>query len=101
MLSRRNFIGASSLALAGAACGTNSGAGASTTATPATAAVPPSIAGLASMQQLATPIAIDERRGRLERARALMRDHGSMRCCSPAEPPSPTSPACGGATAND
>ena len=39
------------------------------------ASVPPSIAALASMRQLATPITNDERLGRIERARALMARH--------------------------
>jgi Xaa-Pro dipeptidase len=75
MLTRRAFLEASSLALAGAAV-------------PATDPVetveqgqgqqelPPSIAALTPMRQGVRPISTDERRGRLEEARRLMGDHG-------------------------
>jgi Xaa-Pro dipeptidase len=38
--------------------------------------LPPAIRALTSMKGQATPITVDERRGRLERARRLMREHG-------------------------
>lgn len=40
------------------------------------AALPPAIRALTSMRGQATPISVDERRGRLERARGLMRANG-------------------------
>jgi Xaa-Pro dipeptidase len=70
MISRRRFV-----SLAAAAAGlpvirlsAQSGRGATTR-------LPPSIARLASMKDRATPITIDERRGRIDRARRLMADH--------------------------
>jgi Xaa-Pro dipeptidase len=75
MLSRRNFIGTSSLALAGAACGTAARSQDQPGATPVAAKLPPSIAALTSMTSQATPISLAERRGRLDRARALMVDN--------------------------
>jgi len=76
MLPRRRF-----LALAPAAAGlTLAGADVETRRDPgvpdqAVQSVPPSIAALTSMRQLATPITNDERLGRIERARALMARH--------------------------
>ena len=72
MLSRRKFLGTSSLALAGAACGTTSRSQVHAAATPSAAKLPPSIAALASMTSQAVPISVAERRGRLDRARTLM-----------------------------
>jgi Xaa-Pro dipeptidase len=71
MLSRRKFIGVSSLALAGTACRTEQ----RSTATPRTRdeTLPPSIASLTSMKDQVKPITAGERRGRIERARELMR----------------------------
>ncbi len=71
MLSRRKFIGVSSLALAGTACRTEQ----RSTGTPRTRdeTLPPSIASLTSMKDQVKPITADERRGRIERARGLMR----------------------------
>ena len=70
MLSRRSF-----LSLTGAAAGLSvtrlsaqRGRGGSEPAGP----LPPSIAALTSMRDRATPITIDERRARIDRARALM-----------------------------
>ncbi len=66
MLSRREFLATSSVALAGTAC----------TSSPANAGdadLPPSIADLQSMSELATPITVDERRARIDKARRLMR----------------------------
>jgi Xaa-Pro dipeptidase len=73
MISRRNFIGVSSLALAGTACrtqGTNGVVAAPRDGT----SLPPSIAALTSMKEQVTPITADERRTRIEKARKLMRD---------------------------
>jgi Xaa-Pro dipeptidase len=73
MLSRRNFIGASSVALAATACRV---AGEDVAAAPArsTDQLPPSIAALTSMKDQAKPITVEERRARLEKARRLMRE---------------------------
>lgn len=80
MYSRRKFLATSSLAVAGAACapgkreasaaqedehGGGGGGG----------ALPPAIAALTSMKDQATPISVDERRARLEKARRLMTEH--------------------------
>ncbi len=78
MLSRRRFIGASGLALAGTACGVageRDGAAEAAGQTAGPTKLPPSIAALTSMKDQATPITLDERRARLERARGLMRDN--------------------------
>jgi Xaa-Pro dipeptidase len=72
MLSRRKFLGTSSLALAGAACGTASRSQVQAAAAPSAPPLPPSIAALTSMTSQAVPISVAERRGRLERARTLM-----------------------------
>jgi len=78
MLSRRQFIGSSTLALAGTACGVGKAAsnahGSHDTQQGDAKKLPPSIAALTSMKGQATPISVEERRGRLERARALMTD---------------------------
>ncbi|HWP71879.1 MAG TPA: Xaa-Pro peptidase family protein [Gemmatimonadaceae bacterium] len=66
MLSRRRFVQASSLALTGTACNVAKG-----NESP-TSDLPPSIAALTSMKDQATPISVDERRGRIEKARRLM-----------------------------
>lgn len=78
MVSRRKFIGVSAIAVAGTACHapqahtnpepTADGAG--------DGAMPPAIAALTSAKAQAQPITVDERRARIERARALMRDNG-------------------------
>ncbi|MFQ5703476.1 MAG: M24 family metallopeptidase [Gemmatimonadales bacterium] len=69
MVSRREFFGISSLALAGTACGT---IGATDDADEK---LPPSIASLESMRDQARPITIEERQARIERARELMRNN--------------------------
>ena len=75
MVSRRKFLATSSLAIAGTACASGGkeanaaqerGQGASADV------LPPAIAALASMKDKATPISVDERRSRLEKARKLM-----------------------------
>ncbi|MDQ8164929.1 MAG: Xaa-Pro peptidase family protein [Gemmatimonadota bacterium] len=73
MLSRRTFIARSSAGIAGAAIVTSIPEDAR--AQQATA-LPPAIRALTSMRSQATPISIDERRARLEKARRLMRSNG-------------------------
>src|SRR5437660_5070153 len=71
MLSRRAFLWFSTLAGSGlpfARVTAQRSRGASSDTGP----VPPSIAALASMRSQATPISVDERRGRIDRARRLM-----------------------------
>lgn len=75
MTSRRHFIRASSLTLAATATGVWSAEAhaAGTVATPAEGmALPPSVAELRPMTDGVTPISVDERRARIERARGLM-----------------------------
>lgn len=69
MLSRRRFVQTSTLAITGSACGVQGGGGTGG------AGLPPAIAGLASMKDQATPISVEERRGRIEKARRLMAEH--------------------------
>ncbi len=73
MPSRRAFIGSSSVALA-AACAPGTRGAASASVTPRDAGTPPSIAALPSMKRQSSPITVDERKARLDRARVLMRD---------------------------
>lgn len=70
MLSRRRFVQTSSLALTGTACGVAKGAEGGTGSE-----LPPSILALTSMKDQATPISVDERRARLEKARRLMTEN--------------------------
>jgi Xaa-Pro dipeptidase len=70
MLSRRRFVQTSSLALTGTACGVASGNEGA-----AEESLPPSIAALTSMKDQATPISVDERRGRIEKAKRLMAEN--------------------------
>ena len=72
MLSRRTFLTTSGLAAAGAACA-QPGAGAATSS--GASDLPAPIASLTPMKDGVTPISVDERKGRLERARALMAEH--------------------------
>jgi Xaa-Pro dipeptidase len=75
MISRRNFLGVSSLAAVGAAAGCQpangrgSGSGSG-------AALPPSIAALSSRADEAVPISVAEREVRIEKARRLMTAQG-------------------------
>jgi Xaa-Pro dipeptidase len=73
MLSRRRFVQTSSLALTGTACGVAKGANESGEASGES--VPPSIAALTSMKDQATPISVDERKGRIEKAKRLMTEN--------------------------
>jgi len=68
MISRREFLGASSLALAGQATRW-------TTAGAQERPLPPSIAALTPMTEGVRPITVEERRGRIEKARRLMGEH--------------------------
>lgn len=72
MPSRRHFLGASVVTAAGITFGTRP----ASALVPACDELPPAIKALRSMKSQATPITLDERRGRIERARALMREHG-------------------------
>ena len=71
MLSRRRFVQTSSLALTGTACGVASGS----SENGGSKDLPPSIAALTSMKDQATPISVDERRARIEKAKRLMAQH--------------------------
>jgi Xaa-Pro dipeptidase len=73
MISRRHFLGSTSLAAAGAALRPSD---ALADAAPIPQEVPSSIARLTSWADRATPISVEERAGRVERARALMRVSG-------------------------
>ena len=72
MISRRDFLGGSAAAAAGL---TLSGCEA-TTASASDEALPPSIARLSSWADRARPITTEERAGRVENARRLMRQEG-------------------------
>jgi len=72
MISRRDFLGASTLAAAGAAIDP-AGALASEAIPPQD--LPPSIARLTSWTDRARPITTEERAGRVERAKRLMREN--------------------------
>lgn len=74
MVSRRKFIGVSAVAVAGTACHASA---ARTGPEPAAAegTLPPAIAALTSAKGRAQPITVDERRARIEHARALMHDN--------------------------
>lgn len=69
MLSRRRFVQTSSIALTGTACGV---ARESAAAAAAPDDLPPSIAALTSMKDQATPISVQERQARIEKAKRLM-----------------------------
>ena len=74
--SRRTFLATSSIALVGTACGVESAESQQVQATGSARTekpLPPAIAALTSMRSQAKPITVDERRGRLERAKQLMR----------------------------
>ena len=75
MISRRRFIEASSLAVAGTVTGCQSPHGASGGASQTTG-LPASIAALTSQTHRATPISVEERVARIEKARGLMTGHG-------------------------
>jgi Xaa-Pro dipeptidase len=70
LISRRNFLGTSSVAVAATACGVTGGQSQRTSSTDE--GLPAPIAALTSIESQATPISNDERRARLDRARELM-----------------------------
>ncbi len=74
MPNRRHFLRLAALA-SGASLVTSRSAGLQGTATTASATLPGPIAALLSMRAAALPITAAERRGRIERARALMARH--------------------------
>ncbi len=77
MLTRRTFLATSSLAVAATACtpaGTEGSAGAQES--PGTPDLPPALAALTPMKEGVTPISVDERKARLEKARRLMQQNG-------------------------
>jgi len=75
MITRRHFLGVSSLAVAGGVTSCQQGGeGAPGGATGG--AVPPSIAGLPDRAGEALPITVQEREGRIEKARRLMTTNG-------------------------
>ena len=76
MSSRRQFIGVSSAALTGAALAGSRLEGQRPATAQAGGEMPPAIKALKSMKDLATPITTEERRSRLEKARALMKTNG-------------------------
>lgn len=75
MISRRHFLGASTLAAAGAALDPAQSFAAPTDAL-LQQSLPPSIARLTSRADEATPISVAERAARVERAKRLMADTG-------------------------
>lgn len=75
MLTRRAFLQTSSLALAGTAPGGLLPGAPEGPGSQEADDLPPSITALTPMTDGVVPISVDERRARLERARALMREH--------------------------
>ncbi len=72
--SRRSFLGATAATAAALATGARpADAQARTPAAPGD--LPPAIKALKSMKSLATPISVDERRARIEKAKRLMREN--------------------------
>jgi Xaa-Pro aminopeptidase len=76
MVSRRSFLSLSSMTGLGLAAACAPGSKTPTPAETGSSALPPSIAALTSMRDRARPITADERRGRVEKARELMRRSG-------------------------
>jgi Xaa-Pro aminopeptidase len=74
MIKRRDFIGVSTLAVAGGACGVAGNASQARQSSGASdgKTLPSAIAALTSMKDQVTPISVDERKARLEKARRLM-----------------------------
>lgn len=73
MISRREFLGTSSLVVAGAAAGCQPSGGQGEEGSGEGSTLPPSIAALTSRAGEAVPISVAEREARIEKARALMR----------------------------
>ena len=74
MISRRAFLATSSLAAAGAACAPKASE-ANAAQQRAATDLPPALAALTPMKDGVVPISVDERKGRLEKARRLMAEH--------------------------
>src|SRR5574341_429757 len=75
MINRRDFIGVSTLAVAGGACGVAGNASQARSSSGDGKALPNAIAALTSMRDQVTPITVDERKARLEKARRLMTEN--------------------------
>ncbi len=73
MLSRRTFLTTTGVAVAGAACTPRAE---EANAAEDAADLPPAIAALTPMKEGVVPISVDERKGRLEKARRLMSEQG-------------------------
>ncbi len=73
MPSRRHFVSASSVALTGAALGLRTTRATASGDAVRTSALPPAIRALQPMTAGVTPISVDERRARIERARTMMK----------------------------
>ena len=76
MISRRNFLGVSSLAAVGAATGCQTATSQGEGSGQGGGALPPSIAVLTSRATEAIPISVAEREARIEKARRLMTANG-------------------------
>jgi Xaa-Pro dipeptidase len=77
MISRRDFLGASSLALAGSVAGCQPSPDSETAGSPVPDEdLPPSLTALTDLTHRAAPITSQEREGRIEKARSLMGRHG-------------------------
>lgn len=72
MINRRDFLGVSTLAVAGGACGVAGSATRDAGQSSSGAPVPSAIAALTSMKDQATPISAAERKARIEKAKRLM-----------------------------
>ncbi|HJU74729.1 MAG TPA: Xaa-Pro peptidase family protein [Gemmatimonadaceae bacterium] len=79
MIKRREFLEVSTLAVAAGAagaCGVAGSAQRDASKDASQSGVPPAIAALTSMKDQATPISVEERKARIEKARALMAERG-------------------------
>jgi Xaa-Pro dipeptidase len=76
MISRRHFLGVSSLAAAGVATSCQSSEAGGAGGSGAGGQLPPSLAALTSRAHEAVPISAEERAGRIEKARRIMVDRG-------------------------
>lgn len=78
MTTRREAIGIGAAATAGlflTGCNSGEGTASAASATASADDLPPAIKALTSMKDGATPISVDERRARIEKAKGLMREH--------------------------
>jgi Xaa-Pro dipeptidase len=76
MISRRHFLGVSSLAAAGVATSCQASEAGGAGGSGAGGQLPPSLAALTSRAHEAVPISAEERAGRIEKARRIMVDRG-------------------------